>query len=404
MRSTRVSNLDLVSLLVPTSINDFFARYWEQQPLVIARNDQTLYADLPTNTDFEFLLSSLTAPQAGWFSLVKERGRPPADTMLTEEGLLNLPEIYAAYRDGYSLLLNQIQKRHRATGVLCRKVEMALSKWGVTLARHIGANGYLSPSHSQGFSIHYDPHDVFILQLDGHKKWRIYGRHVDFPVDPPADPVSREEAGPPEKEFLLAPGDFVYIPRGFLHEAHAGSESSLHLTLSIESVTWRDLIAEVLIADPRFRKALPRYFGAGPVRRDKRQAIATLASTLARSPHLSDALSRVTGRLFSNLESLPNGGFGSIETSKSLRADTWVGLADGVFGRVEAKRDSAVLHLPGTSLCADRFMAATFRFLLRTSAFRARDLPLDTTPSEKLKFVRRLILGGYLVRRPRPTR
>jgi hypothetical protein len=164
------------------------------------------------------------------------------------------------------------------------------------------------------------------------------------------------------------------------------------------------LIAEVLVADPRFRQSLPRHFGEGGVNRDKRQALATLASTLGRSPHVSDALSRVTGRLFSNLESLPNGGFGSIENSKSLRGDTWVGLADGVFGRVEVKRDSAFLHLPGTSLGADRFMAPTFRFLLRTPAFRPRDLPLDTTTNEKLKFVRGLILGGYLVRRSKPPR
>ena len=82
---------------------------------------------------------------------------------------------------------------------------------------------------------------------------------------------------------------------------------------------------------------------------------------------------------------------------------SWVGLADGVFGRVEVKGDSAVLHLPGTSLRAARVMAPAFRFLLRTSAFRARDLPVDAAPGEKLKFVRRLVLSGCLVRRPKPA-
>lgn len=404
MHEEQISTLDLASLLAPTNVEDFFARYWEQEPLVIARNNRSFYAGLPTSADFEFLLSSLTEPQAGWFSLVKERAQPPGDSMLTEQGLLSLPEIYAAYREGYSLLLTKLQKRDRATGVLCRKLEMAMSKCGVTLARPIGANGYLSPTHSQGFSIHYDPHDVFILQLEGCKHWRIYGRHVAFPIHPPADPISREEAGSPRKEFLLAPGDFIYIPRGFLHEAQAGGESSLHLTLSLESATWRDLFSEILEADPRFRKALPRHFVAGrTLGRGKRLTIANLASALATSAHANDALSRVTGRLLTNLDSLPNGGFGRIEDSKSLRADTWVGLADGVFGRVEVKRDSAVLHLPGTSLGADRVMAPAFRFLLRTSAFRARDLPVDTSRSKKLRFVRGLVLGGYVVRRPKPT-
>jgi hypothetical protein len=203
-------------------------------------------------------------------------------------------------------------------------------------------------------------------------------------------------------EFLLAPGDCIYIPRGFLHDAHTSDKSSFHVTLSIETVTWRDLIAEVLVADPQFRKTLPRHFGVGPVGNDKRQALATLVSNLAHSPHVDDALSLVTGRLFSNLETLPNGGLRGVENSGSLRADTWVGLADGVFGRVEVKKNSAFLHLPGASFGADRFMAPTFRFLLKQSAFRARDLPLKTTLNEKLKFVRALLIDGYLVRRPKP--
>jgi ribosomal protein L16 Arg81 hydroxylase len=403
MHSTRPPNPDLASLLAPTDTGDFFARYWEREPLLITRNNRELYSDLPTSTDFEFMLSSLTEPQGGWFSLVKERGRRPSDAMLTEEGQLNLLEIYDAYRDGYSLLLNQVQKRHRATGLLCRKLEADLSESGVILARHIGANAYLSPSHSQGFSIHYDPHDVFILQLEGCKNWKIYGCHVIFPIHPPTDPISRRAAGRPQKEFLLAPGDLIYIPRGFLHEAHAGGESSLHLTLSVETVTWRDLFSEILSTDPRFREALPRHFIAGALGDGKRRTVATLASALATSEHLGEAFSQVSRRLFANLEAMPNGGLDRVEDYKSLRSDSWVGLADGVFGRVEVSRDRAILHLPGDSLQADRIMAATFRFLLKTSVFRPRDLPVDTVPREKLKFVRGLVLGGYVVRRPRPS-
>lgn len=404
MRNARTTNLDLASLLAPIDVEEFFARYWEQEPLVIARNDPSFYAGLPTNGDFEFLLSSLTHPRDGWFSLVKVQARPPDHSMLSQEGLLNLAEVYGAYKNGFSLLLNQVQKRHRATGVFCRGLEIDMSRRGVILSRHVGANAYLSPSHSQGFSIHYDPHDVFILQLEGRKQWTIYGRHVEFPLDPPASPIPREEAGTPLKEFELEAGDFIYIPRGFLHEARSGDESSLHLTLILESATWRDLLGEMLVSDPRFRQALPRHFGiGGAAGTGNRRALAARASALANSPQLGAALSRVTGRLLTNLDSLPNGGFHRVEDSKSLRASTWVGLADGVFGRIEVKRDSALLHLPGTSLSAPRFMAPAFRFLLKAPAFRASDLPVDAVPREKLEFVRGLVSSGFLVRRPKPA-
>ena len=44
--------------------------------------------------------------------------------------------------------------------------------------------------------------------------------------------------------FTLAEGDSLYIPRGILHEARTGTGSSLHLTLSVHPVTWRDVVSE----------------------------------------------------------------------------------------------------------------------------------------------------------------
>lgn len=403
MRKPQSVPLDLASLLGATSIRQFFGSHWERQLLFVRRGDAHFYAGLPTCSDFEFLLSSLTNPQSGWFSLVKERARPPADSMLTEEGSLNLPEIFAAHQGGSSLLLNQVQKRHRATGVLCRRLEIALSQSNVVLARHIGANAYLSPPDSQGFSIHYDPHDVLVLQLEGHKYWRIYKRLIEFPIAPPADPISPEEAGPRLLELELAPGDLLYLPRGVLHEARTGSESSLHLTLSMETVTWRDLFAEILSIDSRFHETLPQKFLDGSVTESgKRSTLAKLATSLTKGPYMNEARSRVTRRLLANLEPLPNGGFSCIEQSTALKSDTWLGLADGVFGRVDVEPEAAILHLPGASFRADRTMARAFRFLMRTPAFRARDLPVEVEVSEKLKFLQGLVLGGYLVPRSKP--
>eukprot|EP00954_Amorphochlora_amoebiformis_P003993 310054-Amorphochlora_amoeboformis.AAC.1 len=42
--------------------------------------------------------------------------------------------------------------------------------WG----RVSGANAYLTPSGTQGFAPHFDDVDVYILQLEGRKRWRLY--------------------------------------------------------------------------------------------------------------------------------------------------------------------------------------------------------------------------------------
>ena len=33
----------------------------------------------------------------------------------------------------------------------------------------------LTPEGAQGFDPHFDTHEVFVLQVEGHKHWRLYG-------------------------------------------------------------------------------------------------------------------------------------------------------------------------------------------------------------------------------------
>lgn len=391
--------LDLAGLVAPLTLDRFFAHHWERQPLVLQTRDPALYAGLPQVDDFEFLAASLTAAQRGWFSVVKTRARPPDESMLAHDGLLNLAEVFAAYRDGNSLLLNQVQRRHRATAFLCRAIEASLVERGVLLSKHIGANAYLSPPRSQGFAIHYDPHDVFILQLAGRKSWRLYGQHVAFPTRPPSDPIAAETAGTPTRELVLSPGDLIYIPRGVLHDANTMEAASLHLTLSMEVVTWRDLITELLAVDPRFGQSLPPGFARGGVLSSgDRKRVRALASALATSRELSTAVASVGGRLLAHLVPLPVGGLGALDDAASLAVDTWLGLPEGALAHVSVTRTSATLTLPGAAFCAERRMAPVFRFVARGRRFRARDLPLAVSAAEKLKLVRELYAGGHLVR------
>lgn len=389
--------LDLGALLGPQVLDRFFKSYWERRPFVVQHRSAEIYAGLPQIDDFEQLLASLTAAQSGWFSVVKVRARPPADTMLTHDGLLNLVEVFAAYRDGHSLLLNQVQRRHHATGRLCRSIEVTLADRGITLAKNIGANAYLSPSQSQGFSIHYDPHDVFVLQLAGRKAWRIFGQHVRFPTKPPSDPISPELAGEPKRELTLEPGDLMYLPRGVLHDARTLSDPSLHLTLSVELVTWRDLLAEVLAADERFGRALPVGFARGGVLGNGgREQLRALTRALATSRLVPQAASRVSIRWMQHVDPLPTGALAHIDAAASLRADTELELVHGTVARVQVQRTSATLHLPGATLRAGRELAPVLKLIARGRPFRARDLPIAVKNAEKVALVRELYAGGHL--------
>ncbi|HEV7660274.1 MAG TPA: cupin domain-containing protein [Allosphingosinicella sp.] len=385
------------ALLAPLSLRDLVTRHWGRTAYVgTGRNRR--FEGLPGQADVEYLMASLASPKSGWFSMVKERARPPDDSFLTFEGWLDLAEVYKAYDDGHSLLLNQAQKRHPATGRLCRQIEIALTGAGILLTRHIGANLYLSPPKSQGFSIHYDPHDVLILQLEGTKHWRVYERRFPVPVEPPSAPFTAAEAGPVGQEFEVGPGDLLYLPRGVLHEARTSASSSLHLTLSIEQATWRDLFAIILAEDPALRESVPIGFAVeGLTGAEGLVAVKAKANALALSDSLGPAIAALRARLLSRSDRLPAAG-PPLGAAVEIDGGTWLRLADGIYGDVQGSASGVTLGLPGSTLSAGPEMLGAFRMLLTEPRFRPADLPIGAPLEEKLAFVKSLVLDGFLVR------
>jgi lysine-specific demethylase/histidyl-hydroxylase NO66 len=101
------------------------------------------------------------------------------------------------------------------------------------LERELGhpcqANAYLTPAGSQGFAPHRDTHDVFVVQSEGAKTWRL------------------GEEGE-EEEVELHPGRVLYLPTGTRHSARAQDDLSLHVTIGINQFTWRGLVRRALLA------------------------------------------------------------------------------------------------------------------------------------------------------------
>jgi ribosomal protein L16 Arg81 hydroxylase len=122
-------------------------------------------------------------------------------------------------------------------------------------------NAYLSPA-GKGFALHVDDHPVWILQIEGQKRWWFSERPgVDGLLStinfPPGVPVQRLPwitiERPDEslfREVLLSPGDILYLPKGCWHRAQA-VEGSLALTLAELGATPLDVIQQAIL--PRFR-------------------------------------------------------------------------------------------------------------------------------------------------------
>ncbi|UNU24573.1 cupin domain-containing protein [Microcoleus vaginatus] len=154
-------------------------------------------------------------------------------------------------------------------------------------------NAYCSWPEKQGFSSHYDTHEVFILQVDGIKQWYVFEDTIKYPLKE----QKFSSFPPPETEAYLScilhPGDVLYIPRGHWHYAVACEEPSLHLTLGIHCKTGIDFL-EWLVSELReqsdWRKSLPLRTNADSINANVNSLIAEL-HRYANSKNLADEYS-----------------------------------------------------------------------------------------------------------------
>ena len=124
-----------------------------------------------------------------------------------------------ALKSGATLMASGIDGVIPAIGALSESIESALPV-------RVQANLYCSSAGAAGFPRHEDTHDVLVVHLFGSKRWSVWR---------PAAASRTEEPG--LQQFLLNPGDLLYVPQGWLHEALAEVGPCLHLTLALVHVS-----------------------------------------------------------------------------------------------------------------------------------------------------------------------
>ncbi|MER7049423.1 cupin domain-containing protein [Streptomyces jumonjinensis] len=103
---------------------------------------------------------------------------------------------------------------------------------------------FLTPAGKDGYAPHHDPVDVYVIQIEGTKNWRIWEPMAERGADKAT--YRSEDLGAPVIETILRPGDVLYLPYGTPHAAAAKAEVSLHLSVTVEPRHWRDVVAETV--------------------------------------------------------------------------------------------------------------------------------------------------------------
>jgi len=129
-------------------------------------------------------------------------------------------------------------------------------------------NLYCSWAAHKAFTSHFDTHDVMALHVAGEKTWRVYENRMPHPVrhrrygnEIYTDLQHTEQKGDVMMEITMRPGDVLYLPRGWYHDALADSPGAIHLACGITGIIGFDLLdalSDVAVDQELFRRNFPR--------------------------------------------------------------------------------------------------------------------------------------------------
>ena len=223
----------LQDLLSDISSAEFYKSYWDKSPL-IQRGCAEKFKNYFSIKRFEERITGndIRYPQFR----IAQNGKIIQPELYTRSRTLknqffndaiDIPAVYSLWNQGATIILQALQRG-------CSNLSLELNELESDISHNIQANAYLTPMSSQGFNVHYDNHDVLILQIEGSKDWTIW----DTPVNkkPLKNENKIEEETPEGSLFFkgsITSGDMIYIPRGHYHVATSLSEISLHITIGI---------------------------------------------------------------------------------------------------------------------------------------------------------------------------
>ncbi len=388
-------------MIAPVSLDEFFARYWEKEPLFIQRSDPGFYDELLTLSDLQNTISSggLRYPA---IQLSRDGGFLPPEAFCKSiraggvvfEGVPELARVQAEYQSGSTLSLPGF---HRAWGPLAR-LASAVEAY---LDHAVHTNIYITPGAVSGFGPHHDTHEVFIFQISGGKHWKIYPPIIELPHSSQLFRPQMFTGAAPMLELDIEPGDLLYLPRGVVHSTTTLNRASAHATLGVTVYTWVELLAMWLQSSKDkvdLRRALPPGFAHRPEL--KRELMDGFAKLVAELHEKLDSESLVESFLQRAREGYPGqraaeGGFDAsvvvIGPRSELRA-----LPRDLY-RMSEEGGGIVLRFEGKTLPISARARAVLEDMRGRPSFRPAELAGDLNEETKLALARYLHKEGFLI-------
>ncbi|HEY0229115.1 MAG TPA: cupin domain-containing protein [Mycobacterium sp.] len=396
----RFSGLDpessLAWLLHPLTVESFLDEVWGTTNYHVSRNSLGYFDRLLDGSASVDELAGLFRPDLSLACMFRETDTKERHVYRLADGRFDAVAVGKDFGDGYTLVLESIQRYVRTVGSLAHSIEVELNF--VTQV-----NAYVTPPGSQGFTPHADDHDVLILQVRGSKIWHLYDGADRAPHEIGGEEPISIASLPSPTDVRLEVGDVLYVPRGRVHAAEATSEVSVHLTVGLYAPTLLSLVTRGLDSlsrsDDRIHTQLPPRFLNDPDIRDGLGILVRKAIEALEEPGvIAEGLDALADDLVKRGQCAPVGQ--AISTAIGIDGRTRVMKYQPLYSRVTDTSDGVALNFAQLEIKAADDHKDALQFLSKSTApFRVCDLP-GLAAEQQTELARSLIMAGFLIRLP----
>jgi 50S ribosomal protein L16 3-hydroxylase len=202
------------------STETFLRKYWQKKPLLIRQAIPGMQPLL--SREALFALAAQDDVESRLISQTSTRWR------MQHGPIVNLP---STRKNQWTLLVQGVDLHNdRAADLLSQFRFIPDARLDDLMISYASDQGGVGP--------HFDSYDVFLLQAHGQRRWRI-GAQQDLSLKANL-PLKVLENFHPEQEFVLDPGDMLYLPPHYAHEGVAMGECMTY-SIGFRAPSWQEL-------------------------------------------------------------------------------------------------------------------------------------------------------------------
>ena len=218
-----------LALLGGITAAQFMRRHWQKKPLLVRQAIAGFQPPVPRTELF-----ALAAQEGVESRLVQQLD---GDVWKLQSGPLARRALPPLARRQWTLLVQGMDLHDE-------RVHALLQQFRFVPDARLDALMVSYASDGGGVGPHFDSYDVFLLQAHGQRRWRI-GRQKDLTLrdDVPMKILAHFE---PEEEYVLEPGDLLYLPPRWAHDGVAEGECMTY-SVGFRVPERTDLAQELLV-------------------------------------------------------------------------------------------------------------------------------------------------------------